>query len=101
MALAQNLTLNLGLRYEMSTVPTETRGKLANYETSRRNPHLGDPFFSNPTLKNLERASVLHGTIPQFKNGSSRRGWDVRCATLPYQFVLLTTKRLPFFNIPR
>jgi len=50
-----NLTLNLGLRYEMSTVPTETRGKLANLRNlSDANPHLGDPFFSNPTLKNLE-----------------------------------------------
>ncbi len=36
-----NLTLNLGLRYEMSTVVTETSGKLANF---------------------LSRASVLHGT---------------------------------------
>ena len=30
-----NLTLNLGLRYEMSSVPTETSGKLANYGAYR------------------------------------------------------------------
>src|SRR6266850_3762194 len=50
-----NLTLNLGLRYEMSTVPTETSGKLANLRNiTDATPHLGDPFFSNPTLRNFE-----------------------------------------------
>src|SRR5260221_1824826 len=50
-----NLTLNLGLRYEMSTVPTETRGKLANLRNLMDDTaHLGDPFFSNPTTKNVE-----------------------------------------------
>ncbi|HTE89529.1 MAG TPA: carboxypeptidase regulatory-like domain-containing protein, partial [Terriglobales bacterium] len=50
-----NLTLNLGLRYEMSTVIKETHGKLANLRNiSDATPHLGDPFFSNPTLKDFE-----------------------------------------------
>jgi len=40
-----NLTLNLGLRYEMATVPTEIHGKLANLRNlTDANPHLGDPF---------------------------------------------------------
>ncbi len=81
-----NLTLNIGLRYEMATVPTETSGKLANLQ------NLADPlpvcgrvvtggcsgtgaFFSNPTLHNFE---------PRFP--------------LPYQFVLLTTQASPFFS---
>ncbi|HEY8714771.1 MAG TPA: TonB-dependent receptor, partial [Candidatus Acidoferrum sp.] len=50
-----NLTLNLGLRYEMTTVPTETAGKLAVLRNlSDATPHLGDPFFGNPTKKNFE-----------------------------------------------
>src|SRR5437773_328102 len=48
-----NLTLNLGLRYEMTTVPTEINHKLANLRNlTDATPHLGDPFFaSNPTTK--------------------------------------------------
>ena len=52
----QNLTFNLGLRYEMSTVPTEVRGKLTSVRDifSDPAPHLGSPLFSNPTLMNFE-----------------------------------------------
>src|SRR6267378_7182479 len=50
-----NLTLNLGLRYEMSTVLTEKKGKLTNLPTlDAAQPNLGDPYFSNPTLRNFE-----------------------------------------------
>jgi hypothetical protein len=50
-----NLTLTLGLRYEMATVPTEVHGQLASLQ------HLTDPtvvvkspLFANPTLRNFE-----------------------------------------------
>jgi hypothetical protein len=50
-----NLTLNLGLRYEMTTVPSETHGELAALQ------HLTDPtvivhspLYANPTLRNFE-----------------------------------------------
>jgi carboxypeptidase family protein/TonB-dependent receptor-like protein len=50
-----NLTLNLGLRYEMATVPTEVQGKLTILRhLTDAQPHLGDPLFSNPTLRNFE-----------------------------------------------
>jgi hypothetical protein len=55
MHMRSNLTLNLGLRYEMATVPSETHGKLASLQ------HLTDPtvivrspLFANPTLRNFE-----------------------------------------------
>ena len=55
MHVRSNLTLNLGLRYEMATVPSETHGKLASLQ------HLTDPavivrspLFANPTLRNFE-----------------------------------------------
>jgi hypothetical protein len=106
-----NLTVNLGLRYEMSTVPTETNGKLANLR------NLADPlpvcgrvpasggcsgagaFFDNPTTKNFE-PRVGFAWDP-FSNGKSAvRGgiglFDV--LPLPYQFVLLTTQAAPFFS---
>jgi hypothetical protein len=109
--LRPNLTVNLGLRYEMSTVPTETSGKLANLR------NLADPlpvcgrvpasggcsgsgaFFDNPTTKNFE-PRVGFAWDP-FSNGKSAvRGgiglFDV--LPLPYQFVLLTTQAAPFFS---
>ena len=55
MHVRSNLTLNLGLRYEMTTVPSETHGKLAALQ------HLTDPtvivhspLYANPTLRNFE-----------------------------------------------
>src|SRR6202162_3885052 len=60
-----NLTLNLGLRYEMSTVPSETSGKIANLRNIMDAlPVCGTlraggcsatgSFFNNPTLHNFE-----------------------------------------------
>jgi outer membrane receptor protein involved in Fe transport len=95
-----NLTLNLGLRYEMATVPTETDGKLANLRNlSDATPHLGDPFFNNPTTKNFEPR--IGFAWDPFSNGKlAVRGgaglFDV--LPLPYQFILLTTQAAPFFQ---
>ena len=48
-------TLNLGLRFEAATVPTEAQNKLAVWRNiTDALPHLGTPYFSNPTLKNFE-----------------------------------------------
>jgi hypothetical protein len=53
--LRHNLTLNLGLRYEMVTVPTEVQNKISNLVTfTSPAPKLGSPYFNNPTLHNFE-----------------------------------------------
>jgi len=50
----KNLTLNLGLRYEMVTVPTEANNKLSNLPTyTSATPNLGSPFFHNNSTKNF------------------------------------------------
>lgn len=50
-----NLTLNLGLRYEMVTMPTEDNNKLANLRNYTDNvPTLGAPYVMNPTKLNFE-----------------------------------------------
>jgi hypothetical protein len=50
-----NLTFNLGLRYEMATVPTEVHGRLASlHSLTDSAPHLGSPLFANPSLKDFE-----------------------------------------------
>jgi hypothetical protein len=96
-----NLTLNLGLRYEMATIPTEIHGKLANLRNlSDATPHLGEPFFtSNPTSKNFEPR--IGFAWDPFRNGrmAIRGGaglFDV--LPLPYQFILLVTQAAPFFE---
>ncbi len=105
-----NLTLNLGLRYEMATVPTETNGKLVNLR------QITDPLpvcgvmvtgscsgigalYSNPTLHNFEPR--IGFAWDPFHNGKMAvRGgaglFDV--LPLPYQFILLETQAIPFFQ---
>ncbi|MCU1237103.1 MAG: TonB-dependent receptor plug, partial [Candidatus Solibacter sp.] len=49
-----NLTLNLGVRYEMATVPTEKYNRLSNLDSlTAATPKLGSPYFHNPTLRNF------------------------------------------------
>jgi hypothetical protein len=53
--LRPNLTVNMGIRYEMVTVPTEVHNKLSNViNLTDATPHLGNPFFLNPSLRNFE-----------------------------------------------
>jgi hypothetical protein len=53
--LRSTLTLNLGLRYEMATVPSETHGKLASLQ-NLTDPAVvvRSPLYANPTLHNFE-----------------------------------------------
>jgi hypothetical protein len=93
-----NLTVNLGLRWEMTTVPTEIHGKLASLiNITDPTPHLGSPFFSNPTLRNFE-PRVGFAWDP-FHNGKTavRGGFGVfDVLPLPYQFIGDTDAAFPF-----
>jgi len=96
-----NLTLNLGMRYEISSVPTETSGKLSNLlHLSDATPHLGNPYFLNPTLRNFEpRVGFAYDP---FRTGKTAiRGgfgmFDVQ--PLLYQFTLLSSLAAPFFEL--
>ena len=105
-----NLTLNLGLRWEMSTVPTETKGKLINlHNITDQFPYCGiqfpgcvgvAPYFSNPTLHNFE-PRVGFSWDP-FRNGKTAvRGGFGMFDVLPmlYTTVTLNGRGAPFFAI--
>src|SRR6266850_4582501 len=52
--LRSNLTFNLGVRYEFVTTPTEANGKISNLRTVTDTAlTVGDPWHSNPSLKNV------------------------------------------------
>ncbi|MGH9356466.1 MAG: TonB-dependent receptor domain-containing protein, partial [Terriglobia bacterium] len=53
--LRPNLTADLGLRYEMVSVPTEAQNKQVNLRTfTAPAPHLGSPLYQNPSYQNFE-----------------------------------------------
>jgi len=52
--LRSNLTVNLGLRYEFTTVPTEVNGKISNLRSILDSQvTIGSPWHSNPHKKNF------------------------------------------------
>jgi hypothetical protein len=105
-----NLTLNLGLRYEMSTVISEAKGKLTNLPTlDAAHPTCGvlvgdcaaiDPYFSSPTLRNFE-PRVGFAWDP-FRNGKTAvRGGFGMFDVLPmlYTTVTMNGRGAPFYEL--
>jgi hypothetical protein len=96
-----NVTVNLGLRYEMASVPTEVQGKLTTLRNiTDATPHLGDPLFSNPTLRNFEPRIGL--SWDPFDNGKTAISagfgmFDV--LPLPYLIQFNELFSAPFFQL--
>jgi Carboxypeptidase regulatory-like domain/TonB dependent receptor/TonB-dependent Receptor Plug Domain len=93
-----NLTLNLGLRYEAVSVPTEVQGKLVNLPTFESpTPHLGSPYFSNPTKRDFE-PRVGFAWDPFHKGKTSVRGAFGIFDALPlnYEFEKAEQQSAPF-----
>jgi hypothetical protein len=99
MRIFPNLTVNVGLRYEMATVPSEKDGKLASLTSLTTTQIHTGALFSNPTLRNFE-PRVGFAWDP-FRNGkTSVRGgfgmFDV--LPLPIELRGAVFAVFPFFD---
>jgi hypothetical protein len=96
-----NLTLNLGLRYEFSTVPNETDGKVSNLDLLYQStPTLGNPYWQNPTLHNFEPRLGL--AWDPFHDGktSVRAGFGMfDVLPLYYEITSQGAQAQPFFEV--
>ena len=96
--MSQKLTLNLGIRYEPVTVPTETAGRLAALPTvSSASPHIGNPYFKNGSFENFApRLGFVYD--PSGKGTTSIRGgfglYDTQ--TLNYLYEGLSIFTAPY-----
>jgi hypothetical protein len=88
--LRPNLTVNLGLRYEMATVLNETQGRLSSLPSvTAIDPHLGNPLYANPTLRNFEPRVGFAWDPFQDGKTSVRAGFGMfDVLPLPYEFEL-------------
>jgi hypothetical protein len=96
----KNFTVNLGLRYEPATVPTESKGKLTNLVTlTDSQPKLGSPYFQNPTLLDLS-PRVGFAWDPFGDGKTSVRGGYGIYDSLPlnYLFGLNAMLSAPFYR---
>ena len=78
--LRPNLTVNLGLRYEIASVPEETAGRMSNLRTlSGNTPFTGSPYYRNPSLSNFEpRIGFAWDPFQRRTNLGSGRIWILR-----------------------
>ncbi len=97
--LQRSLILNVGLRYEMVTVPTEAHNRtsvLRNVTDAQ--PSVGTALFRNPTLRNFE-PRLGFAWNPYSGKTLLRGGFGIfDVLALPYEFSLSFQRVLPFFQ---
>lgn len=96
-----NLTLNLGLRYEIASAISEVQGKFATFHNVYADlaPTTGNPIFQNPTLRDFE-PRVGFAWDPTHAGKTSIRGGFGIFDVLPLIYSIASPQQsaFPFFN---
>lgn len=97
--LRPNLTLNLGMRWEMSTVPTDVNGETSNlFHLTDPAVYIG-PLFHNPTKKNFEpRIGLSWDPIGDGKTAVRSAFGIFDDLPLAYIFVNRVPRTPPFYE---
>jgi Carboxypeptidase regulatory-like domain/TonB dependent receptor len=98
----RNFTLNLGLRYEPMTSPSEATNKVANLRDPLHDTAttVGSPFFKNNTLTNFAPRMGFAWDIMGDGKTSLRAGYGLFFAqAFPYAYRLQMSNQLPYFGI--
>ncbi|MGH9357150.1 MAG: TonB-dependent receptor domain-containing protein, partial [Terriglobia bacterium] len=96
-----NLALNGGLRYEMTTVPSEAHNRLSNlHSLTAAQPYIGSPYFLNPTLHNFEPRLGIAWNPRGSSKTLVRGGFGVfDVLPLPYQFTSAYPHVAPYYKL--
>ncbi|MSO21428.1 MAG: TonB-dependent receptor [Acidobacteria bacterium] len=107
--LTSTLTLNIGVRYEIISVPTEANNKVATvrnmrpdffYSFNESQIDVGDPLFTNPSLKNFApRVGLAWSPFGSTKT-SVRAGAGVfHDQILPNAYITSGVRMSPYFSV--
>ncbi len=95
------LTVNLGLRYEMASVPNEVNGLVSNLrDIYSTNLNVGQPLFQNPTHYNFEPRVGLAWAPSRDGRTSIRAGFGIfDVLPLIYELAMLEAYSGPFSSL--